>query len=409
MITYYKINTMNYLYKLLLSILLGLSSLGIMMPSIIEVQAIEDNALLDDLYSDYGYIEDIETGEVLASKEADTEMAPASMTKIMTIVVAVEQASSLDERVTITDDMVYGPLEEDASMAGFLPGDSVSVKDLLYGAALPSGADACHALAEYFGGSLSGFADLMNQKAAELGMNHSHFVNPTGLDAYDHYSTCKDIATLLKYAIQNETVATILSTSSYVTDSLYSHPAGLELQSSLFKSASQLGYSLSGVQGGKTGYTLAAGHCLAYWCDKENIRLVIVTAHAMTDSWTASHIYDAETIANRLEGWHRETIIEKDSKIASITVHHRFKDEIVDVYAPETITEDLPPIEVNTVIDFPTEVDAKLHTHFEKGTIAIYQDDNMIYFREIIVDIPRESNVLWRFGYWVQSLFGKEV
>ena len=134
-----------------------------------------------DIYSEAAIVKDVQNNKVLASKNAEERIYPASMTKILTLLIAVEELSDLEEKVQIPVDEVLAEYERGASMAGFQPGEKVSVKDLLYGLMLPSGAECCTALACRISGSEEAFAEKMNERAKELGMLNSHFVNASGL------------------------------------------------------------------------------------------------------------------------------------------------------------------------------------------------------------------------------------
>ena len=146
--------------------------------------------------SEYVYLMDADSGQVLVNKNGDEKMFPASLTKIMTEILAIENLPDLDAQVTITSQMLSGLAEANASVAGFSAGDQPTVRDLLYGCALPSGADAVNALCYTVAGSVSDFVAMMNAKAAELCMNATHFVNATGLHDENHYSSARDIAIL---------------------------------------------------------------------------------------------------------------------------------------------------------------------------------------------------------------------
>lgn len=158
-----------------------------------------------DIYSEAAIVKDVQNNKVLASKNAEERIYPASMTKILTLLIAVEELSDLEEKVQIPVDEVLAEYERGASMAGFQPGEKVSVKDLLYGLMLPSGAECCTALACRISGSEEAFAEKMNERAKELGMLNSHFVNASGLHEEEHYTTVTDIMILLEQAIKNET------------------------------------------------------------------------------------------------------------------------------------------------------------------------------------------------------------
>lgn len=146
---------------------------------VLLVLFLRQNVLLDTT-SRHAILLDAQSGQVLAQKRADERTAPASLTKMMTILLAIEAEPDLDKQVTLPEGIFPALQIERASMAGFAPGETVTVRDLLYGAMLPSGAECCETLARLVSGSEDNFAALMNQKAAELGMKNTHFTNPTG-------------------------------------------------------------------------------------------------------------------------------------------------------------------------------------------------------------------------------------
>ena len=182
--------------RCLFLILLALLALLLMWPRTVH---------LEGLVSPYAILVDADSGEAVAEKEADVSIYPASMTKVMTALLALEANPDLEQPVTLPEDIFPELRAEGASMAGFRPGETATVRDLLYGALLPSGAECCEALAREVSGSEEAFVELMNQKAAELGMRSSHFCNPTGLHDPEHVSTVRDMARLTEAALQNET------------------------------------------------------------------------------------------------------------------------------------------------------------------------------------------------------------
>lgn len=163
---------------------------------VLLVLFLRQNVLLDTA-SRHAILLDAQSGQVLAQKRADERTAPASLTKMMTILLAIETEPDLDKQVTLPEGIFPALQIEKASMAGFAPGETVTVRDLLYGAMLPSGAECCETLARLVSGSEDNFAALMNQKAAELGMKNTHFTNATGLTDTEHYSSAADMAKLL--------------------------------------------------------------------------------------------------------------------------------------------------------------------------------------------------------------------
>ena len=186
-------------------------------------------------------------------------------------------------------------------MAGFWPGETATVRDLLYGALLPSGAECCEALAREVSGSEEAFVELMNQKAAELGMRSTHFCNPTGLHDPEHVSTVRDMARLLQAAMQNETFRAILSAGHYTVPATDLHPEGFTMTSTFWAELGDV--SLRKVQflGGKTGYTSAAGLCLASAAQVKGKRYILVTAGAQGNHGTEPyHIEDAVRVYRQL-------------------------------------------------------------------------------------------------------------
>ena len=148
---------------------------------------------------------DVKSGAVIGDLNGKEQIYPASMTKIMTAIVALEAFSDLDHEITLSENIFYALDGQDATQAGFQPGESVRVRDLVYGVMLPSGAECCLALADEASGSEEAFVEKMNKKAKSIGMKDTHFMDCTGLHDPEHYSTAYDIALLLKYALHNDT------------------------------------------------------------------------------------------------------------------------------------------------------------------------------------------------------------
>lgn len=227
--------------------------------------------------SDFGVLIDLENRKILAQRNGSELIYPASLTKIMTLIVAVEHIDDLDDTFTMTYDILAPLIREDATRAGFVEGEHVKLEDMLYGAILPSGADATIGLAEYICGSEEAFVKLMNEKADELGLKNTHFTNTSGLHNGSHYSTPTDMALILEYALNNDTCRKILSEYKYTTSPTEEHPEGIELTSTMF--SRMYGTEVDGVTifCGKTGYTTEAGHCLASAAEKDGKKYIAVT------------------------------------------------------------------------------------------------------------------------------------
>jgi len=230
-----------------------------------------------------------EQGEVLFEKNADAIIYPASLTKIMTAIVAIEMTDDLQMQTIVKPQTIAKYTAQNASMAGFHAGDFVTIEDLLYGTLLASGADASGTLAEAIAGSEDEFVTYMNNKAQELGMDTTHFVNTSGLHDEAHVSSVRDISKLLRYALENPTFYQIFTSKSYTTYV----PNQLVITNSLFTKLPGLD---SPIIGGKTGYTPEAGLCLATIIEKEGKSFLFITTNAPSYIWTPPpHIEDALT------------------------------------------------------------------------------------------------------------------
>ena len=206
---------------------------------------------------------------MIIGKNEDVKSAMASTTKIMTTIVILEKAD-LNEKVTVSA-KAGGT---GGSRLGLKRGDKASVRDLLYGLMLRSGNDAAVALAEHVGGSVKGFAELMNEKAIELGLTNTHFVTPHGLDDANHYTTALELAKLTDYAMNNETFAKIVGTKS---TTIY-----INNQSRQINNTNELLGVLNGVVGVKTGFTNNAGRCLVTETKRNNMDIITIVLGADT-------------------------------------------------------------------------------------------------------------------------------
>lgn len=255
---------------------------------------------LSGINSQYAALMQVDGGKIIGEINGDERMYPASMTKIMTAIVAIEELESLEQQITLSNNIFEKLNGQNASQAGFQAGESVRAIDLLYGAMLPSGAECCLGLAEFIAGSEANFVEMMNQKAADLGMKNTHFCDVTGLHDPEHYSTAKDMAVLLKYSIRNDTFREIAESAYHSTGVTNIHPDGITYYSTLFKNLSDPTVTGGEILGGKTGYTGEAGLCLASFAVIEDREYILVTAGATGDSGEVQHIQDAQTIYNRL-------------------------------------------------------------------------------------------------------------
>ncbi len=201
-------------------------------------------------------------GKIVAQRGSNERIYPASTLKIMTLIVAVENIENLDDTFTMTYEITDPLFVADASVAGFLNGERVTMRDLLYGMILPSGADSAMGLAVKIAGSEEAFVELMNKKAEEMGLKNTHFANVSGLHSEENYSTAYDMAVITDYAFQNELCREVLSTYQYTTQKTPQNPEGILLSSTLFSYMYGNESETAEILGGKTGYVNEAGYCI---------------------------------------------------------------------------------------------------------------------------------------------------
>lgn len=252
---------------------------------------------------------DRKTNSVLFGKNENTKKKMASTTKIMTATIIIEKCNLTD-----TIEISKKAAGTGGSRLGLKTGDKITVLDLLYGLMLRSGNDAAVALAEYAGGDINGFAELMNAKALELGLTNTHFETPHGLDSNEHYTTAYELALLSNYALDNPTFAKIVGTKNY-TITINGSPKALS-------NTNELLGNMEGVYGIKTGFTNGANRCLVTACKKNNMDIICVVLGADTKKFRTIDsiklinyvfnnfvVYDLESFVNKnFEDWKKDNL-----------------------------------------------------------------------------------------------------
>lgn len=232
-----------------------------------------------DIISEYGILIDIDNERILAKKNAYEKMYPASMTKILTVLVAAEKIDDLNDTFVMTREITDYSYRNDCSSVGFEVGEEIPLIDLFYGTILQSGADAALGLAYYVAGSQEAFVEMMNTKVQELGISETtHFTNCVGIYNQNHYSTAYDMAIILKNASDNELCKKIMSTHTYTTTKTKEHEEGITI-SNWFLRRIEDRDTHGLVLCGKTGYVTQSGNCAASLSvDKNGNEYICVTS-----------------------------------------------------------------------------------------------------------------------------------
>lgn len=346
---------------------------------------------------------DRKSGEVIWGKDENKRTAMASTTKIMTAIVTLENCD-LTQTVTISKKSAG----TGGSRLGLKSDDKITMNDLLYGLMLKSGNDAAVAIAETVGGSVEGFAELMNEKAKELKLENTHYVTPHGLDDPEHYTTAVELAKLADYALQNETFAKIVNTKNY-TVTINGYPKSISNTNEL------LGY-LEGVNGVKTGFTNNAGRCLVTSVNRNGFEIITVILQADTKKFrTADSIKLIEYIYKNYEPVNiKEIVDEQFKRWCSINTSriqiNKCKNNNLELYIDNLDNDVIPikktdkdkiQIEVNNIFYF----EAPLQQNTIIGTIKLNLDEKTVDVIEIKnKNTIKKKDILDYFKIFAQSL-----
>ncbi len=256
--------------------------------TIYDEEVISSNAILIDESTD----------TIIASKGAKERISPASMTKVLTILVAAEHIAEeqLEDTFTMTREITDYGYVNDCSSVGFTDGEQVKIRDMFYGTILPSGSDAAVGLATYVAGSHEAFVDMMNEKLEELGLaDSSHYTNCVGLYDEEHYSTVYDMAVIMKAAVQNEFCKKVLSEHSYTTAPTTEHPEGINISNWFLRRIEDKDTG-GEVLCAKTGYVMQSKNCAVSYGTFANGDPYICVTAGSSSSWRC--IYDHVEIYN---------------------------------------------------------------------------------------------------------------
>ena len=307
------------------------------------------------------------SGRILFGQNENAQYPMASTTKVMTTLLALENAN-LDEQVTAGKN-AYGVTGTSLYLS---EGETLSMEHMLYGLMLRSGNDAAVAVAEHIAGSVSAFAEMMNEKAKELGID-AHFVNPHGLDAEGHQISALGLALLFREAMKNEDFRTITGTKRKVI------PWVGNEYSRVLENKNKLLTTYEGATGGKTGYTGKAGRCLVFSARRDGLELIGAVLNCPTWFDTATQLLDYG-----FENFKAETALGKGEKVASVAVRGGMS-ESVDVLAESDLRAAIPVgIAPKTALELPEAVRAPVRAGEKLGTASL-QTERREYARCALV------------------------
>ncbi len=369
--------------------------------------------------SDYVYLLDTDSGQVMWNQGGEDIIYPASMTKIMTLILAIEKCTDVNKKIMIDEASMATLKESNASRAGFDIGDEVSVLDLFYGALLPSGAECSQALAIESAGSISNFVALMNQKANELGMVNTKYVNVTGLHHPNHVSTLKDISVLLTYCLKNPLFKEIFSSKQHLSSPTKNYPSGLLMDSTVFSfinnPSKPYNVNFDGLVGAKSGYTTEARYCLASIGEYKGNHYMLITAHAWQERKIPSHIIDATTIYSYyFKNYDKKALFHQGDVIQTSKIMYSFAVSELQWKMPSDIILNVPISSdaVRIVVNIPEVIKAPISIGQEIGVVDVYVYDTLFHQLAITstIDVKQSKflvviSTIWLFIVKYKILF----
>lgn len=325
---------------------------------------------------------DLNTGQTLAEKNHALRVHPASITKVLTVITAIESLgdTSLDTLYTLPPE-VFDGLDPIASVAGFQEGDQVTLNDILHGIMMPSGADATRAMSYYLTQDPEKLVDKMNRLAQRIGMKDSHFVNTSGLDDPEHLTTMDDLAKLLIYALDNPIFKSIYETETYTTSPTPSHPNGIPLTNDSLVVGHKMGYNM--IKGAKSGTTDLAERSLSSFAQDGSQAYLFISTNAPFENRLYTQIMDHGTVYEHvITDYNHVPLLYKNTTIQTVPIKNGRTD--FDVYFNEDISSFLPRdySSSDLKIEFiPTQstFEAPIPKDFKMGTVRFaYKGKHLI-------------------------------
>lgn len=340
---------------------------------ILNVGALELN-----LYSNNAVIYNYDLNQAIYEKNADEVISIGSMTKIMSAIVLIENIDDFDTTVVLNKNHFSKLVEKQASLAGFYVGEKVTYRDLIYGILLPSGAEAVQTLAIEVFGSNDKLVEKMNEKALELNLINTHFVNPFGLDADGHYSTVKEVATILKYALKNDFFKEVYTSRRYLTSD-----TKITLYSTIVSPLKTINNNATFIKGSKTGFTYDAGRCLASiaYDENNNINYMMITAKA--PNVRTYPVIDAINAYEKVfDSFTKKDLYKSGDTVATLKTKYA-KEKNVDIVVHEDIDlfyeiDNFDESKLTYKVDAPKKITKLLSSSQKIGTLHVYYDGDEI-------------------------------
>ena len=340
------------------------------------------------------------TGKIIYEKNAYEKMYPASTTKVLTAILTLENCN-LEDTATVSRNAIYS-LPTGYVNANLVEGEEMPIKDLMYALMVKSANDAAIVLAEHIGGSVEGFADMMNEKAKEIGCKNTHFVNPNGIHNDNHYSTAYDLYLMASYGMKNETFRKYVSTTSYTLPATNKYPLSDRVcttTNDMIRPKSK--YYDKKVIGIKTGHTAEAQNCLISAAQNNGTELISVVLRSGTNEAGLSERYvdTSNLFEYGFKDFAFRNIVEENSIIENIEIENGTKDtKNLDLKAKETLSDYFSnEVELSNLpktVTLNENIQAPISTGDVLGTVT-YKIKDTEYTTELLAshDVEKKANI----------------
>ena len=364
------------------------------MIEISDIYAVVDE---EKIHSSNVGVYNLEDMGLIYGKNIDEKISIASITKVMTAIVAVENVEDVYDSVKVDYNKISKWLYEDLSIAGIYDGQELTYYDLIATMLIPSGADSAIFIASSIFKNYNEFINKMNEKASELGMNSTHFSNPVGYDDENNYSTIEDVAIMMKYALENNTLKDILTMKKYTTSD-----NKLTVYSTLDSLAIKYGVQIDKIIGGKTGTTQNAGRCLASFSDDEVVPLLVIVVGSPLYSNMPYNLIDTEYLYNIIQKeYTKRYIFVKGDKVFKIPTLYTTK-KYVDIEVPEDVmvyTDKIEQKDIKVQYEGISLIDSSIKIGEKLGKLSIKYKGKNIYESDVFL----EENLKFSITKWIKT------
>ena len=374
-------------------IIIFISILALLLLTVSPAAFAQDYSSYLDLKCGVNYMESLDNGEVVVSRNSTQRVAPASITKITTALVVLQNCKNLYSIVTVSENAINYLKNTDSSLAGIKAGEQLSVLNLLYCLLVPSGNDAAIVLAEYIGGTQEKFVAMMNDCVKKLGCKNTHYANSHGLDDPNHYTTAEDIALIAKAAMKYNIFKTIVLTPTYKLPQTNMNKERTLINTNFMINKAYVTYYRDFIKGIKTGHTDNSGHCVVTYASKDGFNYLAVVMKGEYMDTDADKIEENQAFMDTIKMYEwafdnlsYELVAPADLIVTDVKVNYSWKADHMRL-VPEKDLRALVPTGTNegSVVIEPIKKPAEVNAPIKKGEVACKA--NVIYADSTIATI----------------------